>query len=286
MASLEEPAIRNVSDTALWVALYRAQESERPDALFHDPYARRLAGERGARIAAEETFASRNLWSFTARTVLLDRIIEQQIASGADMVINLAAGLDTRPYRLPLPPQLRWVEVDLAPMLEYKASILREAEPHCQLQRQATDLADPAARQALFARLGDQARRVLVITEGLLIYFMPATVAALARDLATPASFQAWALDFGSPGLLRMMNRKMGTAVAQAGTPFRFAPAEGTKFFQPCGWHATEVHTLLRAALGHHRLSWPLTLAAWLPQSHPGKGNRPWSAVCLLERTR
>ena len=43
--------IRNVSDTARWVAIYRAMESERPDALFHDPFARRLGGERGEAIA-------------------------------------------------------------------------------------------------------------------------------------------------------------------------------------------------------------------------------------------
>jgi O-methyltransferase involved in polyketide biosynthesis len=37
------PLIENVSDTARWVAMYRAQESSRPDALFHDPFAERLA---------------------------------------------------------------------------------------------------------------------------------------------------------------------------------------------------------------------------------------------------
>src|SRR5262249_23119204 len=36
-------ALENVSDTARWVAVYRAMESARPDALFHDPYAERLA---------------------------------------------------------------------------------------------------------------------------------------------------------------------------------------------------------------------------------------------------
>jgi len=40
--------ISSVSDTARWVALYRAMESDRPDALFRDPYARRLAGAAGA----------------------------------------------------------------------------------------------------------------------------------------------------------------------------------------------------------------------------------------------
>ena len=50
--------IRNVSDTAIWVAMYRAIESERPDALFNDPYARRLSGERGERIASTREFRS------------------------------------------------------------------------------------------------------------------------------------------------------------------------------------------------------------------------------------
>jgi O-methyltransferase involved in polyketide biosynthesis len=33
------------------------------------------------------------------RTYLFDSIIREQVAQGADMVVNFAAGLDTRPYR-------------------------------------------------------------------------------------------------------------------------------------------------------------------------------------------
>ena len=57
----DEGGLRNMSDTENWVAVYRALETERrPDALFHDPFARRLAGERGARIAEEASFARQN----------------------------------------------------------------------------------------------------------------------------------------------------------------------------------------------------------------------------------
>src|SRR2546427_8963418 len=35
---------------ALPISMYRAWESERADALFHDPYARRLAGPQGETI--------------------------------------------------------------------------------------------------------------------------------------------------------------------------------------------------------------------------------------------
>src|SRR4051794_2293342 len=48
--TMTEPLIRNISDTALWVAMYRAWETERPDPVFRDPYARRLAGTRGEEI--------------------------------------------------------------------------------------------------------------------------------------------------------------------------------------------------------------------------------------------
>ena len=47
-----EPTIRDISDTAIWAAIYRARETERPKALFRDPFAKRLTGERGERIAA------------------------------------------------------------------------------------------------------------------------------------------------------------------------------------------------------------------------------------------
>ena len=95
----EEPLIRDVSDTARWVAVYRARETEREDAVFRDPFARALAGERGERIATAMTFTDDNAWSFLARTYLFDRLDARLVQHGADMVVNLAAGLDTRPYR-------------------------------------------------------------------------------------------------------------------------------------------------------------------------------------------
>src|SRR5262245_58128826 len=103
---MTDPLIRDVSDTARWMAVYRARESERHDAIFRDPHARALAGERGERIAA--SFAKQNPdWAAVARTHAFDRFLTREIAAGADQVVNLAAGLDARPYRLELPPSLR-----------------------------------------------------------------------------------------------------------------------------------------------------------------------------------
>src|SRR5262249_32674051 len=128
---MTEPLIRDISDTARWMAVYRARESERRDAIFRDPHARALAGERGGRIAVALGLDRNFEWSVVARTYAFDRYVAQEIAAGADLVVNLAAGLDTRPYRLDLPPSLRWVEVDLPEILDYKEEILGGATPAC-----------------------------------------------------------------------------------------------------------------------------------------------------------
>ena len=206
-----ESQIRNISDTARWVAVYRARESERPDAVFRDPFARRLAGERGEQIAASIAFMEKNSWPFVARTWLTDHIISDQVRQGADMVINLAAGLDARPYRMELPGSLQWIEVDLPEILAHKEEILRNEKPVCVLERVRLDLSNESARRELFSELGRRANRVLVVAEGLLVYLTEDEVAALGKDLAAPAAFQHWIIDLASPALLRMLARKMGT---------------------------------------------------------------------------
>ena len=89
------------------MAVYRANETDRQDAVFRDPFARALAGERGEQILKAMPFADDNAWPFIARTYLFDRYITRQVKGGADLVLNLAAGLDTRPYRMDLPASLR-----------------------------------------------------------------------------------------------------------------------------------------------------------------------------------
>ena len=105
----EGPVVTHISDTALWVAVLRARESKRPDAIFRDPFAERLAGERGDRIAQALSAPIQNDWAIVVRTRLIDDLVMTSIAEGADRVLNLAAGLDTRPYRLSLPPALTWI---------------------------------------------------------------------------------------------------------------------------------------------------------------------------------
>src|SRR5215813_8295787 len=171
------------------MAVYRANETDRQDAVFRDPFARALAGERGEQILKAMPFADDNAWPFIARTYLFDRYIARQVKAGADLVLNLAAGLDTRPYRMDLPASLRWVEVDLPDILDYKEEVLGDARPVCALERVRLDLSNHDARRGLFARIGHTASNVLVATEGLLVYLMADEVCALGRDLSAHTTF-------------------------------------------------------------------------------------------------
>jgi len=279
-----EPLIRDISDTARWVAYYRAVETARPDARFRDPFARLLAGERGEKIARAQTFANQNAWSFTARTVLFDRFITEAVRGGADLVVNLAAGLDTRPYRMDLPKTLRWVEVDLPGILDYKEHILKSAPPVCALERVRLDLADEAARRTLFSRLGTEATRALIVTEGLLIYLDPEAVATLAHDLAAVPAFRTWIIDLASPALVKMMIARGGDLTAAAGAPFKFAPPDGPDFFARLGWKPVTVSSLLKTAGHFNRLPFFLKVISLLPEPRKPSPNRPWSAVIRLER--
>jgi methyltransferase (TIGR00027 family) len=263
--------------------VYRARESERRDALFRDPFARRLAGERGEQIAKSMPLGGGNDWSMITRTYLGDEIIRTQVLGGVDLVVNLAAGLDARPYRMKLPAALQWVEVDLPEILSYKEEILRDEKPVCALERVSLDLSDTNARRELFAQIDSRAKKALVITEGLLIYLTREAVAELAQDLAAQPSFQLWNLDVASPGLIRMLKRRMA-AHLDAVAPFKFAPEEGPAFFAQFGWQPIEVHSLLKNAARLKRLPFLLRLAALLPETDKSRRDRPWSGVCLLAR--
>jgi len=277
-----ESLVRGVSDTALWVAYFRAKETQRPDAVFRDPFAERLAGERGFHIANTLPQGNTQEWAWVARTYLFDMFLSSEINAGADMVVNLAAGLDARPYRMQLPKTLQWVEVDFREIISYKQDVLANDEPRCQLERVSLDLSDIAARRKFFADLGNRARKIVVASEGLLIYFSQDEVASLAKDLAAVAEIEKWVVDLASPGQLRIMQRTTGKKLGEAGAAFKFGPPEGENFFRPYGWTPRDVRGLLQTAADLNRA--PHELMSLLPEPAGAKGNYPWTGVCLLTR--
>lgn len=153
------------------------------------------------------------------------------------MVVNLAAGLDTRPYRMQLPASLKWIEVDLPEILAYKEELLKAEKPACRLERVRADLSNAEIRRSLLGRLASGAAKVLAITEGLLIYLRAEEVSALAEDLKRFAAFKRWVLDIASPGLLRLLQKNTHQQFGSEVPPLQFAPADGPEFFARYGWN-------------------------------------------------
>jgi methyltransferase (TIGR00027 family) len=275
--------VTGVSDTARWVAVYRAWESARRDALFHDPFAQRLAGDRGREISKLMPASARNGWPIIARTKLIDDLIEAAIADGFDCVVNLAAGFDTRPYRLELPEHLRWIEVDLAPLIDEKNRDLAYAKPRCQLRRIGADLTDADSWTEVLGDALDTTTRALVLTEGLLLYLSEPEVQDLARHFAAFDGVRSWILDLASPAILAMMRKDMGTHLANA--PLKFAPPTGVAYFEALGWRVRQVSSILHAAGRMRRLPCFLSLIARLPEPNPRRlTHARWSGVVQLIR--
>ena len=232
---MKTASIQDVTDTALWVAAYRALETERPDALFQDPLAARLVGERGFHIAKQMKYTGRVAWAVVIRTCIIDRLIQDAITGGIDAVVNLGAGMDTRPYRMDLPRNLRWIEVDFPKMIELKEHRLQAEKPHCHLERISLDLTDSSKRQKLFTDIGLKSKNVLVLTEGVTPYLSNEAVAALAKDLRAQEHFKYWILDYFSSRISRFMRSgRFGRKLRNA--PMQFHPDDWTDFFQKQGW--------------------------------------------------
>jgi methyltransferase (TIGR00027 family) len=238
------PLLADVSDTARWVAYLRALETDRPDALFRDPFARLLAGQRGREIAEampDAPGANPGAAGFASvlavRTKVFDELIVDSVrATDANAVLNLAAGLDARPYRLSLPSSLVWIEADDAALLESKTALLAAERPSCRVERVPTDLTDASARRKLFDHVASSHDRVVVMTEGLLVYLDEAAVRSLAVELRSSGSVKRWILEAVAPEVLKRNMRAWGHVLRRANAQWKFAHADGFEFYGKLGW--------------------------------------------------
>jgi methyltransferase (TIGR00027 family) len=250
--------IKHVSDTAFMVAGFRAEEHEREDALFRDPLAAKLAGQHGMKIL-ETVPKSFGAWSVIIRTVIIDDYIREAVADGVDTILNLGAGLDTRPYRMDLPETLRWIEVDYPHVITLKDERLAGDASRCKLERVSLDLTDHAARQRFIADTASASKKMLVLTEGVVPYLTESHVAELAADLRAQPNCRYWIVDYFSPEALRF-GEKMRTRFMR-NTPFKFTPQDWFGFFAARGWRPEEVRYISEEAV---RLKRPFPASLWM----------------------
>ena len=248
--------IQTVSDTAFGVAHYRAEETQRPDALFRDSLASLLVGERGKKIAEAMPMSRMSRQMIVIRTCIIDKFIQASVAEGVALVLNLGAGWDTRPYRMDLPESLIWIEVDYPHMIEFKEQRLSDEKPHCRVERIGIDLADIGERRRMFADVNRRAANLLILTEGVITYLSAEEVGSLADDLRRLDRARFWIVDYSSPELVRYrQKRKMRRGMENA--PFKFTPHDWFKFFEQHGWYAADMKYLAEEA---ERLGRPLKL--------------------------
>jgi methyltransferase (TIGR00027 family) len=237
---IDESSITHVTDTAFWVAHFRAIESQRAAPAFHEPLASLLSGNRGRQIARSIPRASMVEWGMVLRTSAIDRLIYEALESGVDTVLNLGAGLDTRPYRMQLPATLRWVEMDFPSIVELKNSKLVEYKPVCGLERVSVDLLDRRARNTLLVRYATTSKNILVITEGVLTYLAVHDAATLAEELAAFPSIRFWIQDFDNSGQSRSPR---GWDAKLKAAPFLFRVKDWFAFFEKYGWRSSHAIT-------------------------------------------
>jgi methyltransferase (TIGR00027 family) len=179
----------SVGSTAVMVAAARAIETDQPDALIRDPYAKLLVEGAGAEIlweamldpevvakieAIDEESAARirHMRGYQAvRTHFFDLYFADAVAAGILQVVILASGLDSRAYRLDWPAGTVVYEIDQPQVLEYKSSTLAEngVRPAAMRRAVAIDLREdwPAALRAAGF---DPSQRTAWLAEGLLMY--------------------------------------------------------------------------------------------------------------------
>jgi len=250
MRTLHQTAIRDVTDTALWVAALRANESRRTDAAFQDPLAARLAGERGRRIARSFPDSAGVSWGVAMRTAAIDELITASLQMDIGAVVNFGAGLDTRPYRMTLPSELRWVELDFPDLVETKDAALACETPNCRVERIGLDLLNRSARKEVLESLGAGSASSLLIAEGMVPYWSNEEVKNLAVDCFAVPSFHYWILDFDNAG--RRKTPKGWAALLQA-TPLLFQVDDWFKFFEECSWRRRAVTTSGEISARLHR---------------------------------
>ena len=205
--------ITHVSDTALMVAACRAHETELEDAFVRDPFAARLAGERGPAILRGLPHAAVLRLGLAIRTRFVDALLLEALSvSPITTVLSVGCGLDTRPWRLDLASNLRWVEIDFADVLDYKDRLMSGEKPTCHRERLTVDLNDSGHRRAMYEAAGSAL--TLMITEGLLMYLPTATVEALAAESWQKSGIAHWISDVTTSAFSEVLSG--GTDTLQA----------------------------------------------------------------------
>jgi methyltransferase (TIGR00027 family) len=236
--------------TSRWVAANRAREAETPSPLFDDPYARALAGDEGFAVLA----ASQKVKPvandgpdpyLSIRTRFFDDALLRAVnEQGIRQVAILAAGMDSRAFRLAWPEGTKVFEIDRGEVSGCKEPILWSmgAKPRCARYLVPVDLEHDWINPLLLVGF-DRDKPAAFLVEGLLMYLDPATVPSLLSVLSRIAAPGSWlGMDLVGAAFLSAAQTKAFLAMLeQMGCPWRFGTEEPEKLLAGHGWVARVV---------------------------------------------
>lgn len=236
--SAKETSDHFLGSTAYWTAAVRALEHARPDRLVDDPWAEALAGEIGAAWIANRTPES--VLPILLRTRYFDDFLQRTSRENAiQQVVLVAAGLDTRAFRLEWPANIRIFELDQPTVLEYKEQVLhdQEAIPSCERRTIHADLTQPW-KSALLASGFDPQQPAIWLLEGFLFYLPSDTIISIldeANSLAVKGSWMGFDV-INSEMLSSPITRPWIEMQAKAGAPWIGTLDDPQAFLSTRGW--------------------------------------------------
>ena len=170
------------------MARIRARETLRPDRLFADPYAQafvdaapgmfppRAASPVATPAQDARARVGRSLYQRAViRTRFYDEFLIAAAGEGCHQVVLLAAGLDTRAFRLDWGEQTRLFELDLPDVLAFKDRVLAQAGATARCTRTVVPADLRADWPAELVRAGYAPGAATAwLIEGLMFYLTPA----------------------------------------------------------------------------------------------------------------
>ena len=236
-----------VADTGVLVAAIRAEETRRPDRLFDDPFAERLAGESGRRMLAEAvaTSGDKSTLQIVVRTRFWDEALLNAVPPVSQVVI-VAAGLDARAYRLPWPDGTTVFELDQPAVIAAKAAALAGDEPRCLRVAIGVDLTTDWT-DTLRSNGFDPELPAVWLMEGLLQYLDEGAVHTLFERvdaLSAPGSVLLYDI-VGKTLLDSVMLAPVLEQMSRNGAPWLFGTDTPEQLCEQLGWSAvvTDVAT-------------------------------------------
>jgi methyltransferase (TIGR00027 family) len=234
-----------LADTARWVAAQRARESTRPDRILNDPLASLLAGSEGMEMLRLSEQYNPRSEETTLYILVRIRFFDDwllRVATGPrKQIVMVAAGLDTRPFHLQLPPGITFYELDQPTVLELKDNLLHQngATPSSRKVSVPVDLKLDWS-EPLQAVGFDRSIPSIWLLEGLLYYLEEPNVRQLLRrisDHAAPGS--ALGADLVSASFFRSpWTKKALEQMEERGMAWRFGSDDPEILLSEHGWRA------------------------------------------------